>query len=265
MIELEQVSKSYTSGFLHRKPASVLSNVSFTIKKGETLGLVGESGSGKSTLGRIMIRLAEPSAGRVLFEGSDLFALRKSALRQLRPRMQIVFQDPDTALDPRLSIGVSVAEPLEIWQRAGRHEMTDRVAGLFAMVGLQPELAGRRPFELSGGQKQRAALARALALEPEFLVLDEPTSALDLSVQAQILSLIQVIRQRMNLTILFISHDLQLIGQMSDRVVVLHQGRVVESGTTQDVLSRPQNSYTARLVDAARESDAWFGKPAQPE
>nr|WP_321351187.1 ATP-binding cassette domain-containing protein [uncultured Methanoregula sp.] len=265
MIELEQVSKSYTSGFFRKREARVLENVSLTIKKGETLGLVGESGSGKSTLGRIMIRLAEPSAGRVLFEGSDLFALGKSAMRQLRPRMQIVFQDPDTALDPRLSIGASIAEPLLIWHRADRSEMADRTAALFEMVGLQPELAGRRPFELSGGQKQRAALARALALEPEFLVLDEPTAALDLSVQAQILSLIQVLKRRMNLTMLFISHDLQLIGQMSDQVAVLHQGRVVEYGHTREVLNRPSHAYTARLVDAARESDAWFGKPAPPE
>ncbi|MFA6331813.1 MAG: ATP-binding cassette domain-containing protein [Methanoregula sp.] len=260
MIELTSVSKYYSSGFFSRKRTCVVDDVSLVIRQGETLGLAGESGSGKSTLARMMIRLVEPSAGRIVFDGIDLLALRKPALRQLRPRMQIVFQDPDTALDPRLTIGASVAEPLVVWQQAGRHERDDRVAELFGMVGLQPELAVRRPFELSGGQKQRAALARAIALEPEFLVLDEPTAALDLSVQAQILSLIQVLRKRMNLTLLFISHDLQLIGRMSDSLAVLHEGRIVESGKTAEVLRRPSDPYTIRLLEAAREGEVWFGK-----
>jgi len=260
MIELEHVSKYYSSGFLDRKRTTAVEDVSISIKKGKTLGLVGESGSGKSTLGRIMIRLAEPSAGKVMFDGIDLLALKKPALRKLRPRMQIVFQDPDTALNPRMTIGASVAEPLIIWGKVGHRETDDRVSELFGMVGLQPDLASRRPFELSGGQKQRAALARALALEPEFLVLDEPTAALDLSVQAQILSLVQVLQKRMNLTLLFISHDLQLIGQMSDTVAVLHKGRVAESGKTADLLRCPSHPYTIRLVEAARVSEAWFGK-----
>jgi peptide/nickel transport system ATP-binding protein len=260
MIELEQVSKYYTSGFLRRNRTAAVEDVSLTIRRGETLGLVGESGSGKSTLGRIMVHLTTPSAGRVLFDGIDFAVLKRPALRQLRPRMQIVFQDPETALDPRMTIGASVAEPLVVWQRGTKNEIQDRVAGLFEMVGLQPALAVRRPFELSGGQKQRAALARALALGPEFLVLDEPTAALDLSVQAQILSLVQVLQQRMNLTILFISHDLQLIEQMSDSVVVLHDGHVVESGPTGACLHHPAHPYTASLVQAAMESDAWLGK-----
>jgi peptide/nickel transport system ATP-binding protein len=260
MIELEHVSKYYASGFLRRNRTTAVGDVSLAIRRGETMGLVGESGSGKTTLGRIMVRLTAPSAGRVLFDGIDLASIGRPALRQLRPRMQIVFQDPETALDPRMTIGASVAEPLVIWQRGTGNEIRDRVAGLFGMVGLQPELADRRPFELSGGQKQRAALARALALEPEFLVLDEPTAALDLSVQAQILSLVRVIQQRMNLTILFISHDLQLIEQMSDSMIVLHNGHVVESGPTKECLHRPAHPYTASLVQAARESDAWLGK-----
>lgn len=260
MIELTSVSKYYTSGFISRKREYVVNDVSLTIRKGETLGLAGESGSGKSTLARMMIRLIPPSSGKVVFDGIDILSLSRPALRQLRPRMQIVFQDPDTALDPRLTVGASVAEPLVVWQKVSRHEREDRVAALFGMVGLQPELAERRPFELSGGQKQRAALARAIALAPDFLVLDEPTAALDLSVQAQILSLIQVLQKRMNLTLLFISHDIQILALMSDRMGVMQGGHLVECGETRGILERPSHPYTIRLVEAARESEAWFGK-----
>lgn len=260
MIELTDISKYYSVGFLTRKRTYAVEDVSLTIRKGGTFGLAGESGSGKSTLARMMIRLIPPSSGRIVFDGIDLLALNRPALRQLRPRMQIVFQDPDTALDPRLSIGSSVAEPLVVWQRLSRHDRDDRVAELFGMVGLQPELADRRPFELSGGQKQRAALARALALAPDFLVLDEPTAALDLSVQAQILSLVQVLQKRMNLTLLFISHDLRILALMSDTLGVMQGGHLVECGKTREILERPSHPYTRRLVDAARESEAWFGK-----
>ncbi|MDD5142784.1 ATP-binding cassette domain-containing protein [Methanoregula sp.] len=258
MIELCSVSKYYTSGFFKQKQTYAVRDVSFSIRKGDTLGLVGESGSGKSTIGRMALRLTEPSAGRIVFDGIDLLAQKKPALREIRPRMQIVFQDPDTALDPRFPIGESVAEPLAVWHRAFRHEREDRVAALFEMVGLQPELAGRRPFELSGGQKQRAAIARAIALEPEFLVLDEPTAALDLSVQAQILSLIQVLKKRMNLTILFISHNLAVVERMSDSLAVLHKGVLVESGRTAEVLEHPQDLFTRQLVDAANGSYPFF-------
>lgn len=260
MIELLSVSKYYSSGFLYRNRAYVVNDVSFAIKKGETFGLAGESGSGKSTLARMMIRLIPPSSGTIVFDGIDLLAQKKPALRRLRPRMQIVFQDPDTALDPRLTIGASVAEPLVVWQQAGRHDRNDRVAELFGMVGLQPELADRRPFELSGGQKQRAALARAIALEPEFLVLDEPTAALDLSVQAQILSLVQVLQKRMNLTLLFISHDLRILALMSDRMGIMQGGRLVECGKIREILEQPAHPYTRKLVEAAHEGEAWFGK-----
>lgn len=260
MIELSHVSKYYTTGFFRRTRTAAVEDLSLTIPRGTCFGLVGESGSGKSTAGRLMLRLAEPSSGTILFDGIDLTRLKKSALRMIRPRMQIVFQDPDTALDPRMTLGASVAEPLLVWDRADRHEADDRVLELFEMVGLQPELAGRYPFELSGGQRQRAALARAVALEPDFLVLDEPTSALDLSVQAQILSLVQVLRARLDLTILFISHDLQVVSLMSDTIGVMQGGHLMEYGKMHEILEHPSHPYTARLVAAAQEGDAWMGK-----
>jgi len=260
MIDLSFVTKYYSKGFFRRQRTTVVDNVTLSIRKGETLGLVGESGSGKTTLGRIALRLIEPSSGTVRFDGVDLTSLSRAALRQLRPRMQIVFQDPDTALNPRMTIRDCVAEPLKVWDLARPGEMEDRVLGLLEQVGLQPDLIGRYPFELSGGQKQRVALARVLALDPEFIVADEPTAALDLSVQAQILSLLKDIQKRTNLTLLFISHDFQVIERMSDSVAVLHAGSVVEHGPAREILNHPQNRYTADLVAAAHASEAWFGK-----
>lgn len=260
MLELSSVSKWYSRGFLRRERTVAVSDVSLRVRKGASLGLVGESGSGKTTVGRIALALTPPSSGTVFFDGTDLASLRTKDLRKFRPRMQIVFQDPDTALNPRMTVRDCVAEPLRVWDRARPHEMEDRVLVLLEQVGIQPDLIGRYPFELSGGQKQRVALARALALEPEFLVADEPTAALDLSVQAQILGLLQDIRKRTNLSILFISHDLEVVGQMCDTVAVLHAGSVVEQGKVRDILARPSHPYTARLVAAARESEVWFGK-----
>lgn len=259
MLELEHVTKYHTRGFFRKQRSYAVRDVSLTIRAGETLGLVGESGSGKTTLGRLAIRLALPSAGTVRFNGSDLAALSRPALRRLRRQMQIIFQDPDTSLDPRMTIGDSVAEPLRIWKLAGPDEIRDRTAGLLETVGLQPDLASRYPFEISGGQKQRAALARVLALDPGFIVADEPTAALDLSVQAQILSLLLEIRKKRGITLLFISHDLQVIERMSDRVAVMHEGAIVEQGRTADVLRHPRHPRTARMVAAARGSEAWFG------
>jgi ABC-type oligopeptide transport system ATPase subunit len=260
MIELSSVTKYYTKGFFRRQRTTVVDNVSLSLRKGETLGLVGESGSGKTTLGRIALRLIEPSSGTVRFDGVDLTALPRAALRQLRPRMQIVFQDPDTALNPRMTVYECVAEPLKIWHLAGPREIVDRVPELLEQVGLQPDLATRHSFEISGGQKQRVALARVLALNPEFIVADEPTAALDLSVQAQVLSLLKEIQQKRNLTLLFISHDLQVIQNMSNTIAVMHAGKIVELGVAAEVLHHPKNPYTVRLIAAAHASEAWFGK-----
>jgi ABC-type oligopeptide transport system ATPase subunit len=260
MIEFLSVTKYFEKGFFRRHRTTAIDNVSLSIRKGEMLGLVGESGSGKTTLGRIALRLIEPSSGTVRFDGITVNTLSRSALRQLRPRMQIIFQDPETSLDPRMTIHDSIAEPLTIWQRAGPREIEDSIPELLELVGLQPDLATRYPFELSGGQKQRVALARVLALNPEFIVADEPTAALDLSVQAQVLSLLKEIQQKRNLTLLFISHDLQVVEKMSDTIAVMHAGKIVEQGRTREIFGHPQNPYTARLVAAARASEAWFGK-----
>jgi peptide/nickel transport system ATP-binding protein len=260
MIELEQITKKYHSGFFSKKETLAVDQVSFSITRGETFGLIGESGCGKSTLGRILLRLIEPSSGTVRFDGVELTTLSKRELRQFRPRMQIVFQDPDTSLNPRMTIGRCVAEPLEIWKNLGRHETTDEVLELLELVGLQPDLISRYPFELSGGQKQRVALARALALDPEFIVADEPTAALDLSVQAQVLSLLRDIQRRRNLTLLFISHDPQVIRRMADRVAVMRDGKILEIQKTPTLFTAPEDPYTRQLVTAAYDGEAWFGK-----
>jgi peptide/nickel transport system ATP-binding protein len=260
MIDLNGISKLYTIGFLHKQQKMVVHDASLSIAKGETLGLVGGSGSGKTTLGRIAIRLIEPTGGTVLFDGIDLGALSGPALRRLRPRMQIVFQDPDTALNPRMTAGESIAEPIRVWQLASRHETEDRVMGLLELVGLQPELVSRRPFELSGGQKQRVALARALALDPEFLVADEPTSALDLSVQAKVLQLLGEVRKKRNMTILFISHDLEVVRAMADHVAVMREGEIIETRDTTGLFTSPVHPYTRQLVRAAYEGEVWYGK-----
>jgi ABC-type glutathione transport system ATPase component len=264
MIELDGITKIYSRGFLRRQKTVAVDNVTLSIKKGETLGLVGESGSGKSTLGRITLRLIEPTSGAVRFDGTDLTQLSGKELRKFRPRMQILFQDPDTALDPRMTVRQCVEEPLAIWSLRGKEETEDRIAGLLGQVGLSPDLIDRYPFEISGGQKQRVALARVLTLNPGFLVADEPTAALDLSVQAQVLSLIKTIQKRTNLTLLFISHDLQVIGQMSDRVAVMHAGSIVEQGGVRDILTNPRHEYTRQLLAAAKESEAWLGKGEDP-
>jgi ABC-type glutathione transport system ATPase component len=260
MLELEHVTKVYSRGFLRHQKTVALHDVSLSVRKGETLGLVGESGSGKSTLWRIALRLEQPSSGTVHFDGTDLTALSRAGMRRFRPRMQILFQDPDTSLDPRMTVAKSIMEPMEIWGPSGRAEREERMYSLLGQVGLTPDLAGRYPFEISGGQRQRIMLARVLSLSPEFLVADEPTSALDLSVQAQVIALIRELRARTGMTLLFISHDLEIIRQVSDRVGVLHEGRLVELRPTEDLFNAPEHPYTAGLVAASQEADVWFGK-----
>jgi peptide/nickel transport system ATP-binding protein len=232
-----------------RRWLHAVDEVSFTIERGECVGLVGESGCGKSTLVRLLTRLIDPTAGRVVFEGRDIGAVpaRRFASEPERARIQMVFQDPADSLNPRFTAFDTIAEPL---RRLSRGETLPRVEHVADLVGLPRELLGRFPHQLSGGQQQRVGIARAIALQPTFLVLDEPTSALDVSVQAVILHLLADLRRRLGMTYLFVSHDLNLVRLMSDRVLVMYLGRIVEAGPVDAVFDRPRHPYTRALVSA---------------
>lgn len=238
---------------LSRMSATVraVDDVSLDIHDGETLGLVGESGCGKSTLGRTVLRLLDPSAGTIAFDGQDITAISQAALRPIRRRMQMIFQDPYASLNPRMTIGDTVAEPIEIHGlAASRVERRERVAVLLEKVGLRPDAAARYPHEFSGGQRQRVGIARALAVEPRFIVCDEPISALDVSIQAQIVNLLQDLQKAEKLTYLFISHDLRIVQHVCDRVAVMYLGRVVELARAADLYSAPKHPYTQALLSA---------------
>ncbi len=225
--------------------------VSFDITAGETLGLVGESGSGKSTTGRVLLQLEKPTSGEIEFAGDRLTGLSKRALKPYRREMQIIFQDPYAALNPRMSVGDFVEEPLIVHKLfASRAERRDRVAELFTLVGLDPSFAKRFPHEFSGGQRQRVNIARAIALNPRFIVCDEPITALDVSIQAQIVNLFQDLQQQLGLTYLFIAHDLSMIRYLCHRVAVMLRGRIVEIGPTDAIFSNPQHAYTRALLSA---------------
>ncbi len=224
--------------------------VSFGLERGETLGLVGESGSGKTTLGRCLIRLTEPTAGAILLDGTDVRALAGAALRAFRRRMQIVFQDPTGSLNPRMRVGAAVQEPIEVHGLARGPAARTRVEQLFHEVGLDSTYLDRYPHELSGGQRQRIGIARALSVEPEFLVLDEPVSALDVSVQAQVLNLLVQLKRSRDLTYLFVAHDLAVVRHIADRVAVMYLGRLVETAPAPVVYADPRHPYTRALLSA---------------
>ncbi|HEX9728148.1 MAG TPA: oligopeptide/dipeptide ABC transporter ATP-binding protein [Gemmatimonadales bacterium] len=240
-----------------RKPDTLhaVDGVSLAIPRGQTLGLVGESGSGKSTLSRCVVRLLTPDAGRIVFDGVEVLALDPRALRAFRRRIQIVFQDPFGSLNPRMRIGTAVREPIEIHHLAPAGDADDRVTALLREVGLDPSFAERYPHELSGGQRQRVCIARALAVEPECLVLDEPVSALDVSVQAQVLTLLRDLQARRGLTYLFIAHDLAVVRQMAQRVMVMYLGRIVEDALATRLYRIPRHPYTAALLSAVPAPD----------
>ncbi|MBD2101326.1 ABC transporter ATP-binding protein [Leptolyngbya sp. FACHB-261] len=232
-----------------------VNDVSFEVYRGETLGLVGESGCGKTTLGRALLRLVKPTGGRVLFEGTDVLSLGKSALRQLRRDMQIIFQDPFGSLDPRMSVGDAIMEPLRLHKndegvKMGGRACRERAGYLLERVGLSPESMNRFPHEFSGGQRQRICIARALALNPKFIICDESVSALDVSVQAQVLNLLKELQEEFGLTYIFISHDLSVVKFMSDRIIVMNKGKIEEIGPAEEIYQSPQQDYTRALINS---------------
>lgn len=262
MLEIEKVSKVFAPTrrlFAKGRAVQALKDVSLTIQQGECVGLVGESGSGKTTLTRCILRLDEPTSGQIRFEGRDLATLSPAALRELRARVQIVFQDPYASLNPRMSVHDIVTEPMVIHRQAlglDARQRTDRAAELLGLVGLGSHHLHRYPHEFSGGQRQRIGIARALATHPRLILLDEPTSALDVSVQAQVLNLLFDLQSRLGLTYLFISHDLAVIRYLCDRVALMYRGAIVEEGATAQVFEAPQSEYTRMLLAAMPEVNA---------
>ena len=258
LLEVRDLRMHYTArGLLGRASAPVraVDGVSFDVGRGETLGLVGESGCGKSSVGRTILRLQEPTAGSAHFDGTDIFALAPGPLRALRRRMQIIFQDPYSSLNPRMTVGAAVAEGIEIHRLAPKAEIGARVEALLREVGLDPGYARRYPHEFSGGQRQRIGIARALAVEPSFLVADEPVSALDVSVQAQVLNLLSDLQRERGLSYLFIAHDLAVVRQIAHRIAVMYLGRIVETGPSEALLADPRHPYTVALLSAVPEPD----------
>ncbi|HET8712545.1 MAG TPA: ATP-binding cassette domain-containing protein [Gemmatimonadales bacterium] len=253
LLEVRHLSKHFARRQgLFGRPSVVraVEDVSFTIERGETFGLVGESGSGKTTTGRCILRLIEPTSGEVIFDGRDVRSLGRHDLRRLRRDMQIVFQDPYASLDPRMRVGAIVEEPLAIHKQGSRSDRRARVAALFEMVGLNPDHLRRYPHEFSGGQRQRIGIARALALNPSFIIADEPVSSLDVSVQAQVVNLLMDLQRQLRLTYLFIAHDLRLVEHICPRVAVMYRGRIVEMGSTAALFTTPAHPYTRALLSA---------------
>jgi ABC-type oligopeptide transport system ATPase subunit len=253
LLEVRRLTKEFSRsrGILGSNTAlRAVDDVSFEVRQGETFGLVGESGSGKTTTGRCILRLIEPTSGEVRFRGDDVLAFSKRRMREARREMQIVFQDPYSSLNPRMRVQDIVEEPLIIHRLGTRPERRARVRELFELVGLDATQLPRYPHEFSGGQRQRIGLARALALNPSFVIADEPVSALDVSVQAQIVNLLMDLRERLKLTYLFIAHDLRLVRHICTRVAVMYMGRIVEMGNTDSIFAEPAHPYTRALLSA---------------
>jgi oligopeptide transport system ATP-binding protein len=256
LVSVKNLKKHFpiTSGFIMQRQVGAVravDDVSFDVYRGETLGLVGESGCGKSTTGRTLLQLYRPTAGSVEFEGRDLSKLPPSEMRKMRKQMQIIFQDPFASLNPRMTVGSIISEPLQIHNEyTKKGERQEYVESLMQRVGLNPYFINRYPHEFSGGQRQRIGIARALALHPKFIVCDEPISALDVSIQAQVVNLLEELQGEFGLTYLFIAHDLSMVRHICDRVAVMYLGKIVEIGTTEDVYENPLHPYTQSLLSA---------------
>ncbi len=259
LVETRELSKHFPgprqSLLSPRATLRAVEKVSLKIRRGEVLGLVGESGCGKSTLGQTILNLYPPTSGQIFFEGANIQELKTGELRTLRRKMQIVFQDPYSSLDPRMPIGNAIAEPLIIHKMASGTELEDRVSASLKTVGLNPGLRNRYPHEFSGGQQQRIALARALAVTPSFLVADEPISSMDVSIQGQLINLLERLREQMGLTYLFISHDLRMVRHIADRVAVMYLGRIVEITDCDELFENPLHPYTQALLSAVPITD----------
>ena len=260
LMEVSDLSKTFSDTGIRlgpkRLPVRAVDGVSFDIERGETLAVVGESGCGKSTLGRLLLHLIQPDGGRVVFDGEDMSAMGPSAIRQVRRRMQMVFQDPFGSLSPRRTVADIVAEPMDSFGLSGsRAERRERVADLLRMVGLPPSYMDRKPRQFSGGQRQRIGIARAISVDPAFIVADEPVSALDVSIQAQIINLMQDLQKQKGFSFLFIAHDLAVVRHIADRVAVMYLGRIVELGTKAQVYGTPHHPYTEALLSAAPHPD----------
>jgi oligopeptide/dipeptide ABC transporter ATP-binding protein len=255
LVRTVALSREFTAGAsgpfgLRKLSLKAVTDVNLEIQGGETLGLVGESGSGKSTLGRLMLKLIDPTAGQVFFDGRDLAGLARAEMRALRRQMQLVFQDPYASLNPRMRVRSIVGEGIEIHRLARGREKEERIADLLKMVGLDPAAADRYPHEFSGGQRQRIGIARALAVGPRFIVLDEPVSALDVSIQAQIINLLQDLQEQLRLTYLFIAHDLRVVEHISQRVAIMYLGKIVEIAPRDQIYAGPRHPYTRALLSA---------------
>jgi oligopeptide/dipeptide ABC transporter ATP-binding protein len=254
LLQVEGLTKYFPvrRGFFQRVHGWVkaVDGVSFHIKQGSTLGLVGESGCGKSTVGRALLQLIDPDGGKILYRGKDIFGLSKESLKPLRKEMQIVFQDPFGSLNPRMTIGVSIEEGLRAWDMGGRQVRKDRTEELLGMVGITPSAADRYPHEFSGGQRQRIGIARALSVGPSLIVCDEPVSALDVSIQAQIINLLKDLQNDLGLSYLFISHDLNVVGYISDTIAVMYLGKIMELAPADELFENPVHPYTQALLSA---------------